>query len=218
MCCITLTSTSNVMQTWHSEIFTPEQRELLPLVGKFRKQFGLVGGTAIALHIGHRESIDFDLFSPKEFSIPNLRAVFRRAEKQLEVLRATTGQFTFIIDGVHMTFFHFPYPVEYAEAFETYANMPTLLALAAMKAFAFGQRSKWKDYVDMYFILRDCHTLEEIIAEAGRLFGGEFNAKLFRQQLAFFDDIDYREQVVYLPGFEMSDADIKRALEEYSTQ
>ena len=206
------------MRAWHSEIFTPEQRHLLPLVGKFRKQFGLVGGTAIALHIGHRESIDFDLFSPDEFSIPNLRGVFRRADKQIEVLRALTGQFTFIIDGVHMTFFHFPYSVEYVETFETYAKMPTLLTLGAMKAFAFGQRSKWKDYVDMYFILRDHHTLEEIAAEAERLFGGEFNAKLFRQQLAFFDDIDYREQVMYLPEFEVPDEDIKHALEEYSTQ
>lgn len=205
------------MRAWHEEILTDEQHRLLPLVGKFRKHFGLVGGTAIALHIGHRESIDFDLFSPDEFSIPNLRAVFRRTGKQLEILRAVTGQFTFIIDGVHMTFFHFPYPIEYTETFDPYAKMPTVLALAAMKAFAFGQRSKWKDYVDMYFILRDSHTLEEVVAEAEKLFGGEFNAKLFRQQLAYFDDIDYREQVVFKPGFEVPDSEIKRALEEYAT-
>lgn len=205
------------MQPWHEEILTAEQHRLLPLVGKFRKRFGLVGGTAIALHIGHRESIDFDLFSPDEFSIPNLRAMFRRTDKQLEILRTVTGQFTLIIDGVHMTFFHFPYPIEYTEAIDAYAKMPTLLTLAAMKAFAFGQRSKWKDYVDMYFILRGSHTLEEVIAEAERLFDGEFNAKLFRQQLAYFDDIDYREAVVFKPGFEVPDTDIKRALEEYAT-
>ena len=48
------------MTTLHPEILTKEQKELLPLVKKFYKDFGLVGGTAIALHIGHRESIDFD--------------------------------------------------------------------------------------------------------------------------------------------------------------
>ena len=46
----------------HKEIFNPNQIQLLPLVKQFKKEFYLVGGTAIALHIGHRRSIDFDLF------------------------------------------------------------------------------------------------------------------------------------------------------------
>ena len=46
----------------HKEIFTKEQTDLLPLIKEFSKDFILVGGTAIALHIGHRQSIDFDLF------------------------------------------------------------------------------------------------------------------------------------------------------------
>jgi len=45
----------------HSEILTNEQSELLPLIKLFSKDYHLVGGTAIALHIGHRRSIDFDL-------------------------------------------------------------------------------------------------------------------------------------------------------------
>lgn len=49
----------------HKEIITKEQSKLLPLVAEFSKDFGLVGGTAIALYLGHRRSIDFDLFSQK---------------------------------------------------------------------------------------------------------------------------------------------------------
>lgn len=94
--------------------------------------------------------------------------------------------------------------------------MPTLLTLAAMKAFAIGQRNKWKDYVDMYFILREYHTLAEIIQRTEKLFGNEFNAKLFRQQLSYFDDIDYREAVTFKPGFEVPDEEVRRALTEYS--
>ncbi|HJZ10941.1 MAG TPA: nucleotidyl transferase AbiEii/AbiGii toxin family protein, partial [Acidobacteriota bacterium] len=176
----------------HEEILTKEQHDLLPLVGKFRERFGLVGGTAIALHIGHRESIDFDMFSPEEFQNRSVRDVFRRAGKEITVLRALTGQFTFVVDGVYMTFFHFPYPITYSESFGKAARMPTLLTLAAMKAFALGQRSKWKDYVDLYFILRDFHSLEEVARQAETLFGSEFNAKLFRQQLSFFDDVSYK--------------------------
>ena len=58
----------------HKEILTKEQKELLPLIKLFKKDFGLVGGTAIALHIGHRESIDFDLFSLSEFENHKIRA------------------------------------------------------------------------------------------------------------------------------------------------
>ena len=44
-----------------------DQLELLPLMAQFRREYYLVGGTAIALHIGHRRSVDFDMFKPMEF-------------------------------------------------------------------------------------------------------------------------------------------------------
>ena len=47
----------------HKEILTEKQANLLTLVKAYSSKFGLVGGTAIALQIGHRRSIDFDLFS-----------------------------------------------------------------------------------------------------------------------------------------------------------
>ena len=45
----------------HVEILSSSQKKLLPYVAQFKRSFYLVGGTAIALHLGHRESIDFDL-------------------------------------------------------------------------------------------------------------------------------------------------------------
>jgi len=47
----------------HKEVLNKNQVELSPFLKTFSKDFGLVGGTAIALHIGHRFSIDFDLFT-----------------------------------------------------------------------------------------------------------------------------------------------------------
>lgn len=52
----------------HPQILSNEQKDLLNLVSNFRKEFYLVGGTAIALQIGHRQSIDFDLFKLKTFN------------------------------------------------------------------------------------------------------------------------------------------------------
>lgn len=45
----------------HSEILSGQQRQILPLMAQFRREYYLVGGTAIALYIGHRRSIDFEL-------------------------------------------------------------------------------------------------------------------------------------------------------------
>ena len=46
----------------HEEVPNPDQQGLLPLMAQFRREYYLVGGTAIALHIGHRRSDDFDMF------------------------------------------------------------------------------------------------------------------------------------------------------------
>ena len=62
-----------------------------------------------------------------------------------------------------------------------------LLDLAAMKAYALGRRSKWKDYVDLYF--------------------------LFRAQLCFFSDIDYSEPVEFIVPA-VAEAEIREMLEE----
>ncbi|MDO8611068.1 MAG: hypothetical protein Q7R95_11130, partial [bacterium] len=73
-----------------------------------------------------------------------------------------------------------------------------------------------KDYVDLYFILKDRCTIQDVIKKSIELFGKEFNEKIFRTQLAYYHDIDYSEQVEYLHGFEIEDALIKEYLIEMS--
>ena len=76
--------------------------------------------------------------------------------------------------------------------------MPNLLTLAVMKAFALGRRAKWKDYVDLYFILKDYHCFKQIADVASELFGEQFSEKLFKMQLVYFKGINYDEEVTYL--------------------
>ena len=87
--------------------------------------------------------------------------------------------------------------------------MPDLISLAAMKAFALGGRGKWKDYVDLYFIIKNYHSIQEISDKAKNVFKDVFNPLLFRKQLCFFSDIDYSEQVDFMPGFETDEQTIK---------
>lgn len=200
----------------HKEILTSEQVLFLPLLVQFKKDWGLVGGTAVALHIGHRESIDFDMFSHKPFGNLSLQRRIEKVRQINEILVNKGGEFTFVIGSVKFTFFHYPFNIDYSENFENVIRLPTLLTLAAMKAFAIGQRNKWKDYVDMYFIIRDHYNIEKISAHAHMLFGDRFNGRMFRNQLSYFDDINYKEAVVFKSGFEIPDEEIKRALTEYS--
>ena len=202
----------------HKEIFTQEQIKLLPLIKKFFKDFGMVGGTAIALYLGHRRSIDFDMFSNKPFNNSALRRKIKNTHSIQKVFKDETGQYTFFVNEVQMTFYHFPFKIDYSEKFEDYARIPNLLTLAAMKAFALGGRNKWKDYVDLYFILKDFFSITEVSKKAKELFGGEFNEKIFRNQLVYFDDINYAEQVEFMPGSEVSDETVKNKLIEFSLE
>jgi len=202
----------------HKEILTKRQAELLPLLKSFSKDFGLVGGTAIALHIGHRRSIDFDLFSPKKFGNLSIKNKISKFKKIDETIVNKLGEYTIFINGVKLTFFHYPYQIEFSENFGNTIKMPNLLTLAAMKTFALGMRAKWKDYVDLYFIIKYHFTIKDISRRANKIFGLEFNEKLFRTQLVYFKDIKYTEEIDYLRGFEVSDKIIKKQLTEFSLE
>lgn len=120
-----------------------------------------------------------------------------------------------MIGDVKFTFFHFDYPIDYKQRFDDIISMLNLLTLGAIKAFALGQRPKWKDYVDLYFILKK-HDIGKIADQAKKIFKQEFNEKLFRNQLAYFEDINYSEEVEFMPGFEVDDKIVKKALIEAS--
>jgi len=200
----------------HKEILTKEQSDLLPFVRAFNKDFRLVGGTAIALHIGHRRSIDFDLFSDKPFKNSDIRRKISQSMPIEHLIVNHTGELTFLIKGVKFTFYQYRFILEYGEKFDDVIAMPDLLTLAAMKAHALGGRAKWKDYVDLYFIMTRFYNLAQIVEKANGLFKDDFNEKLFRTQLGYFDDVNYAEKVEYLPGFEVSDDIIKEKLVEFS--
>ena len=181
----------------HKEILNNNQIELLPLIGEFSKQFILVGGTAIGLQIGHRQSIDFDLFSNKLIKPQSIKNRLTSQNIDFSVIHQEYDQLHLIVNDVKLTFFTFPYKIEKQEVLDDIIEMPGLLNLAAMKALALGGRAKWKDYVDLYFLLKDHCSLKEIELKAREMFGNTFSTKLFRQQLTYFKDIDYTEDVFY---------------------
>jgi len=179
-------------------ILDNNQTELLFLLKQFKREYYLVGGTAIALQIGHRRSIDFDLFKGSKINPSGVLAKISKAGLKYTVTRRVYEQLNVTITDVKFTFYEYPFPVNAAITFENIIRMPELIELAGMKAYALGRRSKWKDYVDLYFIIKNFHSITEISQTANRIFGQLFSEKLFRAQLSYFDDIDYTEPIEYI--------------------
>ena len=202
----------------HDEVLNADQLKLLPLMAQFRREYYLVGGTAIALHIGHRRSVDFDMFKMSAINHKKNLGKISAAGFDHLVTRRVEEQMNLLVGGVKVTFFQYPFPIVPEDNFKNIFRLPSLLSLAAMKAYALGRRSKWKDYVDLYFLLKDCFPLAEISARATEIFGELFSEKLFRAQLSYFDDVDYTEQVEYLIPNPPAEEEIKSGLTELSIQ
>lgn len=198
----------------HLEILSPEQKELLPIISQFKREYYLVGGTAIALHIGHRESIDFDLFKEKDI---RKKVIFSKLKNiDYKVSFSDYNQINMLSSGVKITFFSFPYNFPVNSELEKFIKMPDLLTLAAMKAFALGRRAKWKDYVDLYFILKFHFSFEEISNKAKMIFKDEFIEKQFIAQLGYFKGINYSEEVVFVIPNPPTEEEIKLFLTDIS--
>jgi hypothetical protein len=137
------------------ESLLPDQRRLLDKLGPAiqSRGFYLADGTAIALQLGHRESVDLDWFTRERIPDPERLAGLLR-EDGFGFKMSATGREALhgTIDGVRVTFIHYPYP----SSFETLdlKNGGTLLAslndLAAIKLSTVSQRGHRKDFVDIY--------------------------------------------------------------------
>jgi len=184
----------------YKEVLYPEQIENLWLLELFKKEFYLAWGTAIALQLWHRKSIDFDLFSPNIIRNSHILKILEKHNYSVERVLVDNKweELTCIIWGTKVSFIHYPFKIDLSDTLN-FENMkiPNLKTLWAMKLYTLWRRGKWKDYVDIFFLCQQI-KLTEISDLAELIFGGWYNEKLMREQLCYFDDIDYTEEVEYL--------------------
>lgn len=182
----------------HEEALTKEGAVIFPRLAKF-EEFYLVGGTALSLHIGHRISVDFVMFSYAELPSNILQKVKRVfSGSSVVVTYRSAEQLNLVVDGVQMTFLQYPYPVVDPLVVHQGVSVASIREIAAMKAFSLGKRLSHKDYVDWYFMLNEHHiSLREIVEFAQKKFGGDFNDRLFLGQLTLFEDVP-EQQIEFL--------------------
>jgi Nucleotidyl transferase AbiEii toxin, Type IV TA system len=139
----------------------------------------MVGGTAISLYIGHRKSIDFDMFKQGTVKARSITKKFEENNEKYIVTLNIQGQLNLICREVKFTFFNYDFDIPHNVLVEKYIKIPSLLDLAALKAYALGHRSKWKDYVDLYFLIKDYFSIKIISSRAKEIYNDLFNEKLF---------------------------------------
>lgn len=158
----------------------------------FRNTGFLGGGTALALQIGHRVSFDFDIFTyqkPDAGLWKKAKQVFgEKSEKLLDSedqLNLTTPE------GIAVTFFYDDYKNLFDLVKTEVMDLMNLKDIAANKAFILGKRPKWRDYVDLYFLLENKYiSLGELIRLSRRKFASDFSERLFLEQLVYWKDIE----------------------------
>lgn len=175
------------------EILTEPQPAVLELLTSVdeARSFYMAGGTALALHLGHRRSRDFDFFRAKEFLPQDLLAVLGRAG-DVQVLQATTGTLTVMLRGVPTSFFHYDYPL-----LRPLVESPWGIRLAdpediaAMKLAALAGRGSRKDFVDLYVYARQVTPLERVFASFREKYRTvTVDPYHLLRSLTFFDDAE----------------------------
>lgn len=146
--------------TPHWEALTPETRAAFHLAAglPFIRRYYLAGGTGLALHLGHRFSVDLDFFSPFADAVgPDERAAMRTtfADPSLVITHDKDMTFVATWHGVGVSFFRLAlYPLVQEPLLLEGVPVATIDEIGAMKLAAIMARGTRKDYVDLYFILQ----------------------------------------------------------------
>lgn len=174
------------------------QRALVPALSALPEGFVLYGETAIALRLGHRESVNFDFLIRATFEPELLYQEIAQPPcpfDHAEVLQLAANTLTLRTrSGVRLSCFGVPrLPLIHEPT--RLAGFPTPLGdlreLAGMKALVVQKRAEAKDYLDVHALIRLAGIpLRDMLISGSRLYGELFNPTLTLKSLCYFDDGD----------------------------
>jgi hypothetical protein len=186
--------------TWHPEILARRQERVLAQIGPVlsRRGFYLVGGTAVALHLGHRRSVDFDWFTLERFNPLVVAQELREEGIPFVTDSVATNTLHGLVRGVRVSLIRHNYPLlARLRAWRGGILVAARADLAAMKLAAVAQRGAKKDFVDIYALGKRSGSLRQMVRWYHKKFAIEDFAHLLRS-LAYFDDADRERLPVML--------------------
>ncbi len=187
---------SLVLEKPHWESLTPPTREAFHLMGELEltREFYLAGGTGLALHFGHRFSVDLDFFSDATNAVGfDQRSALRAAldDPTLEIVYDKDSTFVATWCGVGVSFFRLNlYPLTQPPLLVDDVRLASVEEIGAMKLAAIINRGTRKDMVDLYFILQDV-SLDSLFQVAAVKYAKvrSFPVNAVRA-LSYFDDAE----------------------------
>ncbi|MBN2000530.1 nucleotidyl transferase AbiEii/AbiGii toxin family protein [candidate division KSB1 bacterium] len=190
-----------------------QRKKILPQLKFLKKDFYLAGGTALALQIGHRRSIDFDFFTQNPFD--NFRLFIRYEQifdkNVIEKTQDSKDTLSILIDKkIKISMFHIPYPVVSPLIVEKNLALLHVLEIGVMKLIALT-RAALRDYVDLYYILQN-YSLDDIFILARKKFKN-FDEGIYLKCLLSYDDVEIAP-IDYMKGFKKSESEIFSVIEK----
>ncbi|MEX0934973.1 MAG: nucleotidyl transferase AbiEii/AbiGii toxin family protein [Candidatus Paceibacterota bacterium] len=199
----------------HPETIDKQTKSVLDTIGsqEFIQPFYLAGGTALAIHLGHRMSIDLDFFTDQEFSVKRVRDRLAKLGDLSVEGEDADGTLNGVLDGVLISFFQYSYPNVYPTISFEGVQLADERDIAAMKIDAISNRGKKKDFVDLYFLLKK-YSLKEILDFFEVRFQGiEYNRLHILKSLTYFEDAEDDPDPIMLidvPWKEMKDLIVQK--------
>jgi hypothetical protein len=166
-----------------------KRRKLLPALAPWKREgLYLAGGTALALRLGHRTSLDFDFYSTEDFDPLRLAGKLSLPPGGFKISTQKPGTLLGRAGGVHLSAFHYPYRL-LKPATETPSFLVASLEdIAAMKLIAVAQRGTRRDFTDLYFLCR-LFDLEEVLSFAGKKYTS-FDVYTGLRGLIYFEEAE----------------------------
>ena len=183
-----------------TQTVVPELMELLKKImsEKLFSEFNLVGGTALALQTGHRNSIDIDLFGNSDI---NAEKFIEKLSEfgEVKVAQSTKNILITKINGVKVDFVNYKYPLLTECLLIENIRMLSTVDIAAMKLNAIAGRGSKKDFVDLYFLLNE-FSLDEILSFYDRKYN-DGSIFMVQKSLTYFEDADVQQQPIMFLDF-----------------
>lgn len=181
------------------DVLPQSQRRLWQELSAVPEEFALYGGTGLALHLGHRKSVDFDFFGKRAIDVASLESEIPFLQGAA-IIQREKNTLTAIVDRgapVKVSFFGVPKlprlaPPAVAE--DNGLKIASLLDLSGTKASVLQVRAEAKDYIDMDALIRIGGVgLPFALAAAQKLYGPSFNPEITLKALSYFDDGNLRD-------------------------
>ncbi|MEW5768080.1 MAG: nucleotidyl transferase AbiEii/AbiGii toxin family protein [bacterium] len=170
-------------------------KDILALLGRsgILKDAYLAGGTAAALQLGHRISIDFDFFTMKEFVPKSFSAELSKLGV-FDEEQANKGTVLGKIEGIKFSLFIYKYPLIFSPLKYLSLNIADIRDIAAMKIDAVATRGAKRDFIDLYYICKSGYELATILDFYNKKYGKlASNLIHIQKSLVFFNEAESEE-------------------------